>query len=128
MANSDTVDGWLNSDSELVARRILRVRQERMRHFAPVEMVDAAWDLLLVLFAAKKEVATMQVGNLAAQANVPRTTTIRWLRQLETHGFVRLAGDPNDKRAVRAELTERGNRAMKASIAAAATPGEATKG
>jgi DNA-binding MarR family transcriptional regulator len=128
LANSDTGVSWLDSDSELAARRLLRVRQERARHFAPVEMVDAAWDLLLVLFGARKAATTMRVGDLAALARVPRTTAVRWLRQLETHGFVCLAGDPDDKRAVRAELTERGGKAMKASFAAAKRSGGATRG
>ena len=128
MMNSDSGDSWLDSDSELTARRILRMRQERKRHFAPIEMADTAWDLLLVLFGAKKEAATMHLGDLAAQAEAPRTTAVRWLRELETHGFVRLASDPDDNRAVRAELTERGERVMSASFAAAGKPGGAMKG
>lgn len=99
-----------------MARRLLRLRQERRQHFAPVDVTGPAWDLLLVLFGLPGEERDLCVGDLAARASIPRTTTVRWVRQLDRHGFVTLFDDKKDKRAVRVQLTPAGERAVEATF------------
>ena len=56
------------------------------------------------------------VGDLATRASIPRTTTVRWVRQLDRHGCVTLFDDKKDKRAVRVQLTPAGERAVEATF------------
>ena len=107
-------------ESRQIARRLLRLRQERSRHFAPVDATGPAWDLMLVLFALPGEERDLCVGDLAEHAAVPRTTTVRRVRQLEQHGFVSVFDDSKDKRAVRVQLTPQGASAVEATFATAA--------
>jgi DNA-binding MarR family transcriptional regulator len=95
------------------------LRQERRRHFAPVDITGPAWDLVLVLFGLPGEERHLCVGDLAARASIPRTTTVRWVRQLDRYGFVTLSSDSKDKRAVRVQLTPSGERAVEAAFSAA---------
>jgi DNA-binding MarR family transcriptional regulator len=106
-------------ESRQLARRLLRLRQERRRHFAPVDVTGPAWDLVLVLFGLPGEERDLCVGDLAMRASIPRTTTVRWVRQLDKHGFVSLFDDSKDKRAVRVKLTPAGERAVEWTFAAA---------
>jgi hypothetical protein len=76
-----------------------------------------AWDLMLVLFGLPTGEKDVCVGDLAERAAVPRTTTVRWLRQLDKHGFVTLFDDKKDKRAVRVRLTPAGDAAVHAAFA-----------
>ena len=69
---------------------------------------------MLVLFGLSAGEKDLCVGDLAARSDVPRTTTVRWLRELDKHGFVTLFGDKKDKRAVRVRLTPAGERAVHA--------------
>jgi DNA-binding MarR family transcriptional regulator len=95
------------------------LRQERRRHFAPVDITGPAWDLVLVLLGLAGEERNLCVGELAMRASIPRTTTVRWVRQLHRYGFVTLSGDSKDKRAVRVQLTAAGERAAEAAFASA---------
>lgn len=95
------------------------MRQERRRHFAPVDATGPAWDLVLVLFGLPGAERDLCVGDLATRAAIPRTTTVRWVRQLDKQGFVTLFDDSKDKRAVRVKLTPAGERAVEATFASA---------
>jgi DNA-binding MarR family transcriptional regulator len=96
---------------------LLRLRQERRKHLMPVDATGPAWDLLLVLFGSPATERDLCVGDLALRAEVPRTTTVRWLRELDRHGFVTLSANKKDKRAVSVKLTPAGERAMQACFA-----------
>lgn len=95
------------------------MRQDRRRHFAPVDVTGPAWDLVLVLFGLTGAEKDLCVGDLAIRASIPRTTTVRWVRKLSKHGFVSLFDDSRDKRAVRVQLTPAGVRAVEATFASA---------
>ena len=107
---------------QLLARGLLRLRHERHRHF-PMDVTGPAWDLMLALFDAHDDDLHLSVGDLAVRAHVPRTTTIRWLRQMEKHGFVALLSDRRDKRLVRVHLTESGRNTMVGLLAGAKIQG-----
>lgn len=102
------------------ARQILRLRQERKRHFDKIEIVGPAWPLMLVLYGLDSSVTPPAVGDLAEQADLPRTTALRWLRLLQRHGIVKLAIDPEDRRVVRVHLTVEGRKGMHNAFVAAA--------
>jgi DNA-binding MarR family transcriptional regulator len=106
-------------ESRQLARRLLRLRQDRRRHFAPVDVSGPAWDLVLVLFGLPGDERDLCVGDLATRAAIPRTTTVRWVRELDKHGFVSLFDDSKDQRAVRVQLTPAGERAVEWTFAAA---------
>jgi len=108
---------WAAEESRQIARRLLRLRQQRQRHFLPVDATGPAWDLMLVLFGLPAGEKDLCVGDLAVRADVPRTTTVRWLRLLDKHGFVTLFDDKKDKRAVRVRLTPAGDRAIHSAFA-----------
>jgi DNA-binding MarR family transcriptional regulator len=98
---------------------LLRLRQERRKHLMPIDATGPAWDLLLVLFGLPPAEGDLCVGDLAIRAEIPRTTTVRWLRELHRHGFVTLSSNKRDKRAVSVKLTPAGQRAMEACFASA---------
>jgi len=75
---------------------------------------------MLVLFGLPGEERDLCVGDLAERSAIPRTTTVRWVRQLEKHGFVTVFDDSKDKRAVRVQLTPHGAEAVEATFATAA--------
>ena len=101
------------------ARQLLRLQQTRKKQFAPMEITGPGWNLMLTLFAVPPESAGLGVGQVAEQADIPRTTAIRWLRRLEHHKLVRLVADPADKRVIRVNLTRAGRGGMHASFTAA---------
>lgn len=101
------------------ARQLLRLQQTRKKEFAPVEITGPGWNLMLTLFAVPPDSPGLGVGQVAEQADIPRTTAIRWLRRLERHKLVKLAVDPADKRVIRVNLTGAGRGGMHASFAAA---------
>lgn len=103
---------------QALAGQLLRLRHMR-QELLPVDASGPAWDLLLALFDADGEQGPFSVGDLAARANVARTTTVRWLRQLELHGLASVASDRQDKRLVRAAITEAGRQAMESVLAEA---------
>ena len=106
---------WAREQSRHVAGMLIRLRRERVRHLLPVDGTGPAWHLMVALMALGSD-EHLCVGDLAEHAAVPRTTTVRWLRELDKHGFVTLTGDKKDKRTVRVRLTPAGQRAVDASF------------
>ena len=120
--------GFAAADSDFrgAAQGLLRLQSERDRRFAPLSITGPAWDLMLVLYAAD-DPEGLYLGDVAKRASVPRTTGLRWLRRLQRHGYVALASDAKDKRAVRVILSDSGERAMESCFAAASAPAERNK-
>ena len=100
------------------ARFVLRLRSAAKSRFAS-ELSESAWHLLLGLCATESASRTSSIGDVAARAGIPRTTTIRWLSNLESKKIVRLARDIDDRRVVRVQLTPAGLEAMQDCLAAA---------
>jgi DNA-binding MarR family transcriptional regulator len=103
---------------QYLARALLRLRHERQCRFQ-LDVTGPVWDLLLVLFDADNNHHRPSVGDLAVRARVARTTTIRWLRQMERHGLITLLADHRDRRLVRVSLTKSGGRIMESLLGAA---------
>lgn len=98
-------------DLRLLARELLKLRNERSRHF-PVDVTGPAWDLLLALFHVGRNSEPLSLGDLVEHTRVPRTTAVRWLREMKQHGLVTLSSDRHDKRLVRVAITPVGHETM----------------
>ena len=101
------------------ARYILQLRKAAKSNFGPPVLSEPAWNLMLALYSADPAYDEFRIGSLAERANVPRSTTLRWLLKLQERGVVALESDPRDKRAVSVRMTEAGRQAMARSLSAA---------
>jgi DNA-binding MarR family transcriptional regulator len=99
------------SDRE-TAHYMLRLRKAANSCFGPSAPTEATWSVLLVLFSSDLARKGLQIASISRRADVPRTTVLRSLLKLQEGGFVKLAPDPNDKRAVRVTMTAEGVDAM----------------
>jgi len=98
-------------DLRILARELLKLRTERSRHF-PFDVTGPAWDLLLALFHVGESQEQLSLGDLVDRTNVPRTTAVRWLREMKRHGLVTLGSDRHDKRLVRVAITQAATETM----------------
>lgn len=97
---------------------VLRLRSTAKSRLASA-FSDSAWNLLLALYTKEGAGRTSSIGDLAARADIPRSTTLRWLINLESKKIVRLARDIDDRRIVRVQLTPAGLEAIQYCLAAA---------
>src|SRR3954451_12948193 len=77
-------------------------------------MTFPQWRALLILGAAQDGA---RVSEVAARVGVTLPATGRLLRRLERRGLLALETDPDDRRATRARLTERGQATRDAILA-----------
>lgn len=89
-----------------LARRAVAARSARDRHFPPRLFADPAWDMLLDLFIARINRATVCVSSLCIAARVPPTTALRWIRSLEVEGALNRAADPDDGRRILVAISD----------------------
>lgn len=94
-------------------RSVIRSRALRSKFFCEEIFADPAWDILLDLFAAEIQQFRVQVSRLAATANVPQTTLIRWINVLVVHDLVVRRPDQFDGRRVFIELSSKASEAMR---------------
>lgn len=93
-------------------KRILKLRSSRRRIFQDELFGEPAWDMLLELYAVGLGGQTVSVSSLCIASGVPCTTALRWIRNLETHGWIQRARDPKDGRRFFVSLTGKGHKAM----------------
>ena len=92
------------------ARRIIASRKLRTSFF-PLEMFgEPAWDILLSLYCVGSA-ETQSQQFLAAGSGVPTSTTIRWLKYLESEGLIARTFD-HDSASNHVQLTEKACRAL----------------
>lgn len=89
-----------------LARCYLRARRLRDGLFPERIFADAAWDILLELYACKAEGKQIGVSSACLAASVPSTTALRCLDRLEDCGLIERHPDCVDHRRMRVELTE----------------------
>lgn len=99
-------------------RSILKARRRRAEFFQQSLFADAAWDMLLELYAAELSQHRMSVTALCIGANVPHTTALRRMKRLEKLGLVRRSADPMDGRRIFVGITPKAFDAMEALFAA----------
>jgi hypothetical protein len=78
-------------------RAIIAVRQMRRRCLG-VEASDAAWSMMLELYAARLEGRSLHQTGLSVAAGVPETTALRVTRHMLESGAFTSEDHPTDKR------------------------------
>ncbi|MBY0521374.1 MAG: winged helix DNA-binding protein [Sphingomonas sp.] len=59
---------------------------------------EPAWDILLELHSAQTTGRDTSITSACFASNVPNTTALRYLGNLEAHGLIVRRGDPGDRR------------------------------
>jgi DNA-binding MarR family transcriptional regulator len=95
-------------------RAILRARAQRRKFFPKDLFADPAWDMLLDLYASDLDQSRTSVGSLCIASEVPATTALRWISNLERQGLLTRQNDPLDGRRVWIDLTQSGRDALEA--------------
>lgn len=67
---------------------VLMVRRARARVFGENLFSDPAWDILLVLYAAKLAKRNLQLTELTKVLETPNSTVVRWVDTLKDRGLV----------------------------------------
>lgn len=109
---TSTASSITKQSSAKLIRKILRARDQRSQEFPGDLFADPAWDMLLELYWLELEQHRASVSRACKAARVPATTALRWLKTLETRGFIRRDEDPYDGRRVFVSLTPDARQAM----------------
>ena len=94
-----------------VTRLARHLDQARAEAFASHDLDGWEFDVLAALRRSGRPYA-LSPGQLTSQTMVTSGTMTNRIDRLEERGFVRRSPDPNDRRGVRVELTERGKKAV----------------
>lgn len=87
--------------------------RRRRRNYLDADLFgEPGWDILLDLFVARLKNQMISVTSACIAGDVPATTGLRWLRQLECLGLVERIDNPNDQRSSWVRLTDKAHRAM----------------
>ena len=89
-------------------RQIRDIRAKRREFFPGGMFSDPAWEILLTLYAAHLEQQRLSITRLAAEAQVPATTVLRWMSSLEVADLIVRTGDITDNRRVFVRLSQKG--------------------
>ncbi|MXO64858.1 winged helix DNA-binding protein [Altericroceibacterium endophyticum] len=87
-------------------------RSERNRFFSADIFRDPAWDILLDLTLAEIKQQQISISSACLAAQVPPTTALRHIEELEKLGLIERENDPTDKRRRHIKLTNEALRAM----------------
>lgn len=69
-------------------RQLLEARRARANFFGVHLFSDPAWDMLLMAYVAFLDEEKLLVATLCREGAVPATTTLRWVRALESDGLL----------------------------------------
>jgi hypothetical protein len=94
-------------------RGIQSARRRREKIFGSDLFADAAWDILLELFAVQLEGGRAAVSDLCKAAAVPYTTALRTIGELERSKLIVRTHDHQDRRRIWVDLSRNGNDAMR---------------
>ncbi len=98
-------------------RAVIAARWLRRRYLG-FEPGEAAWSMVLELYAARLEGLSMSQTRLGIAAGVPQTTALRETRRMLEAGVFRRRADPADKRLLLIDLTDETARRTHAYLAA----------
>lgn len=102
------------SPEEAAERRLrsaataLARRRKRVQFFKRGLVGEPPFDLLLALYVEGTRRQAISITELAQLADLPPSTSTRWLQYLEDEGLVERKRDEMDKRVLRASLTHLG--------------------
>ena len=97
--------------TEARARHELVERRRRRRHFPEGLFGEPAWEILLLLYIQRGN-RRFTVTALAEALDLPQNTTGRWLKVLQKEGLVFRNPHRLDQRAIIAEISEGGEKAI----------------
>jgi DNA-binding MarR family transcriptional regulator len=83
-------------------------RRRRSELFGADLFADPAWEILLLLFSEQPSREYVKVRDFSITAQLPVTTTLRWLNTLEQRGLIWKKGDDDDRRTTNVGLTKHG--------------------
>lgn len=107
----------LDSATMRDVRDVIRARARRRTFFSADLFADPAWDILLELYACSDTQRQLSVSKLLFAIEVPQTTGLRWIANLEKEGLVIRTPDVMDKRRIYVRLSDEGFQKMNAYFA-----------
>lgn len=90
------------------ARVIYHQRRKRHEFIGPQFLGEPAWDILLELFMQFAGGAKVSTTSLCIASDVPASTALRYIAQLEEAGMVQREASAFDKRVTFVSLTDQG--------------------
>lgn len=87
------------------ARLLYRERRQRDALLNEGLFGEAAWDILLDLFASWSEGKSVRISSACIAAAVPATTALRYLSELEKRGLLERIASSTDRRSQYVRLT-----------------------
>lgn len=102
----------LNLRRKKLVERVINARTIRDSTLPSYLFSDAAWEILLQLYAKSLSESRFAVTELCEAVNVPSTTALRFIRTLQDEGLVVRTADPFDARRYYLTLSAKGLRAM----------------
>lgn len=94
-------------------RAVLRARRAREALISRELFADAAWDILLELYASSLSQQRVSTTELTLASAVPATTALRWMEKLEDLGLLNRHPDRLDGRRVWVEISAEGEEKMR---------------
>ena len=97
-------EGCLNK-----AKKTYALRRKRDKIFNDIDIFgEPAWDILLDLFIASETGTAISVTSACIASNVPATTALRWITELERNDLIKRDVDERDARRTFVSLTPKG--------------------
>jgi hypothetical protein len=84
----------------LLAKSILKERNQRAIYFPTLEFCEPVWDILLDLYISQKSLRKVSVSSCCIASNVPATTALRYISTLTSEGALVRVLDAHDSRRV----------------------------
>lgn len=97
-----------NPRMETTLRQFIEQRRLRSHCFGSGLFSDPAWDILLELAVAHLNDEAIPISAIAAAADVPATTALRWINVVVDRGLAVRLPDTRDRRRVYVRLSESG--------------------
>ena len=98
------------NDSHLavIARSIYNARRRRLAHFDGRFFGEPSWDILLDLFVRTTLGERVTTTSLCVAAEVPQSTSRRWIAALEEEDLIRRYAAPDDGRVLLVRMSKLG--------------------
>ncbi len=95
------------------AQALIRSRKNRRKYFPFAEFAEPVWDICLDLFVSQLTGRRISISSACIVADVPATTALRCLSNMQEAGLITRAADKRDKRIFYVELSKEAAAAMR---------------
>lgn len=106
---------WKDLSSELIVSKVIKeynLRRLRKKYLPEYLFGEPGWDILLDLLISKIRNRKISVTSACIASDVPATTALRWISELEKNGLIEREKNSFDQRVTWIELTDSGLEAM----------------